>query len=77
MSHREVDFLSSPRTTDHQTVASASRSHHSPDYHNDGGYDRDMEVDDDIASLHHSNQSRFNELDSLLRSQIDAVGIMQ
>ena len=75
MSHREVDFLSSPYTL--HSVASGPRSHHSCDHHNDGGYDRDMEVNDDVASYHPSNQSRFNELDSPLRSQIDAVGTMQ
>ena len=34
-------------------------------------------MDDDVASCHPSNQSRFNELDSPLRSQIDTVGTMQ
>ena len=77
MSHREVDFLSSPHTTDRQSLASVSRSHHSCCHPNDGGYDRDMEVDDDVASHHPSNQSRFEELNSPLRSQIDAIRTMQ
>ena len=76
MSHREIDFLSSP-PTDRQSLASVSRSHHSCDHHNNGGYDRDMEVDDDVASHHPSNQSRFEELNSLLRSEAGLIGTVQ
>ena len=75
MSHRVPDFLSSPLTR--QSVASGSRGHHSCDYHDDGDYDRDMEVDDDVASRHPSNQSRFEELNSLLRSEAGLIGTVQ
>ena len=47
------------------------------DYYSGGGSDRDMDVDDDVTSCHPSNQSRFEELNSLLKSQIDAIGTVQ
>ena len=69
-----LEFLSSLHT-EHQSVASGSRSHHSRDHHNSGGSDRDnMEEEDDIKSHHPSRQSRFVELNSPLRSQAGIVG---
>ena len=76
MSHREVEFLSSLHT-DCQSLASVSRSHQSHDHHNDGGSDRDTDVDDEVASCHPSRQSRFEELNSLLRSQACLIGTVQ
>ena len=75
-SHRDLDFLSSPRTLC-QSVASGSRSHYSCDRHNVGGSNRDKDVDDDVASHHPSNQSRFEELNSLLRSEAGLIGTVQ
>ena len=74
--NREIDFLSRPCTL-RQSVTSGSGSHYSHDHHNDGGYDRDIEVDDNIASRHPSNQSRFEELNSPLRSQAGLIGTVQ
>ena len=76
MSGREIPFLSSP-CTDNQSMASGLRSHYSCDHHSSGGSDRDMDVDDDIASCHPSNQSRFEELNSPLRSQAGLIGTVQ
>ena len=36
-----------------------------------------MDVDDDVASHHPSNQSRFEELNSLLRSEAGLIGTVQ
>ena len=58
-------------------VASGSRSHYSRDHHSSGGSDRDRDVDDDVASRHPSNQSRFEELNSLLRSEAGLIGTVQ
>ena len=76
MSVRDIPFLSSP-CTDNQSMASGSRSHYSRDHHSSGGSDRDMDVDDDVASHHPSNQSRFEELNSLLRSEAGLIGTVQ
>ena len=76
MSVRDIPFLSSP-CTDNQSMASGLRSHYSCDHHSSGGSDRDMDVDDDVASCHPSNQSRFEELNSLLRSQAGLIGTVQ
>ena len=76
MSVRDIPFLSSP-CTDNQSMASGLRSHYSCDHHSSGGSNRDMDVDDDIASCHPSNQSRFEELNSLLRSQAGLIGTVQ
>ena len=75
-SRRELDFLSSPCTSC-QSVALGSRSHYSYDSHNGGGSNRDMNVDDEVASCHPSRKSRFKELDSPLRSQAGIVGTNQ
>ena len=36
-----------------------------------------MDVDADVASHHPSNQSRFEELNSLLRSEAGLIGTVQ
>ena len=74
--NRELDFLSSPHPL-RQSVASRSRSHYGHDHHKKGGSDRDMDVDDDVASCHPSRKSRFKELDSPLRSQAGLIGTVQ
>ena len=74
--NNQIDFLSSPHTL-RQSVASGSGSYYSRDYLSNGGSNRDMDVDDDVASYHPSRQSRFEELNSPLRSQAGIVGIEQ
>ena len=58
-------------------MASRSRSHYSCDHHSVTGSDRDMDVDNDVARLHPSNQSRLEELNSPLRSQACLIGTVQ
>ena len=76
MSGREIPFLSSPYT-DNQSMTSGSRSHYIRDHKSSGGSDRDMDEKDDIASHHPSRQSRFQELDSPLRSHASTVRATQ